>query len=156
MNGEDLENLVREIIAKSRNLIDRYNVKESLLLNYSCIFAKNQEEYDLLLEVMNELGEITRQTHSGPLFRVPPFQTLAGELRLLKIHTPDQTRAMRGYTDFILVNYLSRKSYYLSMPNFKFIERPDIEMIELMDPKFDVRVYFSSISFDNNPSVGLS
>lgn len=65
---------------------------------------------------------------------------------LLKIRKPDPTRPERGDADFTLRDYNSFKEKYLKdAEHFKLIDRGNFEMIELKDPKFDVRSYFSNI-----------
>jgi hypothetical protein len=78
------------------------------------------------------------------IFHIKPIETVAGKLRLLKIRTPDITRVERGDADFTINEYDKFKRAFLNKKGFKFIQRENFEMIELMDDKYDVRAYFSN------------
>ena len=67
-----------------------------------------------------------------------------GDLRLLKIRKPYPTHPERGNADFTVSDYQNFKKENLAKKNFKLIKREDFEMIELTDPDFNVRVYFSN------------
>jgi len=66
----------------------------------------------------------------------------------LKIRIPDITRPERGDTDFTVSNFSGFEKKYLSKKGFKLIKKENFAMIELMDPKFDVRTYFSNPPLD--------
>lgn len=68
---------------------------------------------------------------------------MSGTLPLLKIRQPDPTRPERGDADFTLSDYKAFKQWALVQPGFKVITRTNMEMIELMQPGYNVRVYFS-------------
>ncbi len=85
-----------------------------------------------------------RDTSTGPLFKIAPLQTVAGPLQLLKIRKPDPTRTERGDADFTVSDYPTFKAKYLQRPGFRLIERPEMEMVELVDLTFNVRAYFSN------------
>ena len=97
-----------------------------------------------LKKLASEIGEVIKNTPSGPLYHVKPISTVSGQLKLLKIRNPDVTKPERGDADFTVSNYHNFKSKYLSQSRFKFIPRPNFEMIELMDSEFDIRAYFSN------------
>lgn len=149
MNIERLEILTNEILRKSSGLISVYGIQECLVLNYVCVFAQNRNDNKLLIQMAHQLGKEIRLTHSGPLFKIPTLKTVIGDLNFLKIHTPDAMKSILGYSDFSFPDYSAAKPNYLSRSGFKLIERKEMEMIELMDPQYDVRVYFSYPSFGN-------
>ena len=76
------------------------------------------------------------------------WKAYAGNRRLVKIRKPDPKRTERGDADFTVTDYLIFKKKYLSKPGFRIIKRPEMEMIELTDPSFNVLAYFS------NPPLG--
>ena len=147
MNVDELILLVKEIVEKAIKLKDKHTNQNSALVNYCCIFSQSNEEYESLINVTNEIGKVIKKTPTGPLFHIS-LETISGKLLLLKIRKPDTTRPERGDADFTVDNYPNFKKKYLSQSGFKLIERETMEMIELVDSEFDVRVYFSDPPLD--------
>lgn len=150
MTEEELKKLLREIVAQAKELKDKHTSERNAGVNYACIFAQNQEEYEKLLESTAKLGEVVKETPTGPLFRIKDLKTTAGNLKLIKIRAPDKTRPERGDADFTISNYASFKKTVLSKPGFSLITRKEMEMIELIDPAFNVRAYFSNPPWTGN------
>lgn len=148
MTTSDLKSLIQEIVEKGRELKDRHTSEKNAHVNYACIFAQNQDEYDTLLATTQKMGRIIQETPTGPLFHINPLDTAGGKLRLLKIRVPAKTHPDRGDADFTVEDYATFKKTSLAKSGFKLIERSDIEMIELMDPLFKVRAYFSHPPLD--------
>lgn len=148
MEKNELKNLVSNIVEKANILKDKYTEEKTAQVNYACVFSHDDEEFVSLNEAAKSLGNIVKETPTGSLFRIEPLDTVAGKLQLLKIRKPDQTRMERGDADFTVKDYDSLKKKHISQDFFKLIQRDDFEMIELMNPMFDVRVYFS------NPPLG--
>lgn len=143
MSREDLKEIIHYLINSCVKLKDKY-VDQDLIVDWICIFSQSDQEYEDLNRLASQIGEVVESTPSGPIYRFYNRpQTKAGQPYLLKIRVSDPTRPERGDVDFN-TNYLEFKSRYLDNKNFKLIVRKDFEMIELMDPEFDVRVYFSS------------
>lgn len=122
-------------------------------VNYACIFAQNNKEYDELVAAARQIGKPIKDTPTGSLFHIRPIATIAGTLRLLKIRLPDPTRPERGDADFTVENYAAFKKKYLGQPGFSLIPREGFEMIELVDPAFDVRAYFSHPPLDEQLGI---
>ena len=148
MKTDELKELVKNIVEQATALKDKHIEHKDAPVNYACIFSQSQEEYEELLEAANKIGEIIKDTPTGPLFHIEPLQTIAGALKLLKIRRHDPTRPENGDADFTISDFQSFEKEYLSKPNFKMIKRPDLNMIELMDPDFNVRAYFSNPPLD--------
>ena len=148
MDVTTLEQLVREIVKKSNDLKNKHTSEKNAPVNYACIFAQNKEQYGKLLEAAQKIGNVIEETPTGPLFRIRPLSTVAGNLRLLKIRKPDSTRPELGDADFTVENYSEFKKKYLSKTGFKLIPRENFEMIELVDSQFNVRAYFSNPPLD--------
>ncbi|MEW5955562.1 MAG: hypothetical protein AB1626_03430 [Candidatus Micrarchaeota archaeon] len=148
MTADDLKRLVREIVEQAVELKNKHTAEKKARVNYACIFSQNQEEYEKLLESAHELGPVIKETPTGPLFHIKDMSTVAGNLRLLKIRAPDKTRPERGDADFTVSNYLPFKHANLSRPGFSLITRKEMEMIELVDPSFNVRAYFANPPLD--------
>ncbi len=153
MNSEELARLVREIVAQAAKLRDAHTNEREARANYAAVFSQSEDEYESLLAAANQLGRVVEQTPTGPLFHIAPIATAAGVLRLLKIRKPDSTRPERGDADFTVADYARFKSLHLSKPGFRLIKRPRMELIELMDPVFKVRVYFSNPPLDEQLGI---
>jgi len=149
VTSQSVRALVRRIVGDAKTLRDKHVLNEdSAPVNYVCIFSKDKEEYDALLAVISTLGPKVDTTKMGLMFDVGGLDTAAGPLRVLKLRLPDPQRPERGDADFTVSNYPEFKKTYLSRPGFKLLLRPKFEMIELMDPEFDVLTYFSHPPMD--------
>src|SRR5258708_10064883 len=144
MTQQDLTGIINYIAQKNVELNSKYILEKELEADYVCIFSQNDQEYQELLKLASEIGEVVDQTPTGPVFKFHNRpETATGKPKLLKIRVPDPTRPERGDCDFN-TDYPEFKKKYLKDSHCNLIERPNWEMIELMDPEFDVRVYFSS------------
>lgn len=144
MDVAALKQLVEEIVKKSNDLKNKHTSEKKAPVNYACIFCQNDEQYDSLVALAQEIGKVIEETPTGPLFHIQPLDTIAGKLQLLKIRKPDATRPELGDADFTVLNYPEFKNKYLPQKGFKLIVRENFEMIELVDPQFNVRAYFSN------------
>lgn len=153
MNQEKLKIFVQQIVTHSKELKDKHTNEDYAPVNYAAIFCQNEIEFKDFFDAANEIGKVIKETPTGPLFQIEPLETAAGTLRLLKIRQPDVTRKERGDADFTVSDYDSFKKTYLSKPGFKLIERETMEMIELMDPAFNVRAYFSHPPLDEQLGI---
>jgi hypothetical protein len=153
VNGS-LQELLKDIVKQARKLKDKHTEEGTARVNYACVFAQNRKEYDAFVSSADRMGKVVKNTPTGPLFNIAPLDTEAGELRLIKIRLPDKTRPERGDADFTVQDYFTFKKACLAKPGFKLILRESFEMIELMDPDFDVRAYFSNLPLDKQ--LGLS
>jgi hypothetical protein len=143
MTLDDLKKLTQEIVAQARLLSAKHTNEPEAPVNYACIFTHSMHEYEELLQLAGQMGPIAQDTPTGPVFYIAPLSTDAGELRVLKIRKPDPKRPERGDADFTIPDYQAFKKTHLGKPGFDLIERKDMEMIELVDPKFDVLAYYS-------------
>ncbi len=144
MTLDDLKNRTLEIVAKAQNLNIKHTDQKSAPVNYACIFAHSEDEFTELVNLTVQVGCIVSETKMGPVFKIEPFETIAGPLQLLKIRRPDLKRLERGDADFTVSDYKTFKSNYLYKPGFSLITRPEMEMIELVDPAWDVLTYYSN------------
>ncbi|MDE1865833.1 MAG: hypothetical protein KGH94_04325 [Candidatus Micrarchaeota archaeon] len=146
--------MILDIVKQAAKLKDAYTSETGAPVNYACIFAQNQEEYDAFVKAAGEIGKIIDNTPTGPLFRINPLDTVSGKLQLLKVRTPDATRPERGDADFTVSDYPTFKRKYLAKPGFKLIRKDKFEMIELMDSySFNVRAYFSNPPLDKQLGI---
>jgi len=143
MTTEDLKNLINIIVAQARRLTATRTNEGGAPVNYACVFAQSEDEYSELVDAAHRLGTVTQETAMGPVFKIEPLETAAGRLELLKIRKPDPIRKERGDADFTVSDYEKFKQTYLGRPGFRLIARPELEMMELADPAYDVLAYFS-------------
>ena len=144
MDVKNLRQFVQEIVKRANNLKDKHTSEKNASANYACVFCQSDEQYDNLVALAQEIGKVVEETPTGPLFHIQPLNTIAGNLQLLKIRKPDVARPELGDTDFTITNYPEFKRKYLSQKGFSLIVRKNFEMIELVDPQFNVRAYFSN------------
>ncbi len=153
MKIEDLKKFVQEIVKDATELKNKHTDQKGAPVNYACIFSQSEAQYADLIETVEKFGKIVEQTPKGPLFQIPPLKTVSGVLQLLKIRIPDSTRPERGDADFTVSDYPSFKKKYLSQKGFCLIKKPNFEMLELVDPKFGVRAYFSDPPLDKQLEI---
>ena len=139
---DSLQESVKNIVEKARDLKNKYTDQKDAPVNYACIFAQTEDEYESLLQAVKKIGTLIKETPSGLLFKVS-IDTVAGKLQILKIRKPDPTRPERRDADFTVSDYPAFKEKYLSQAGFKLIQKDGFEMIELYDEHADVRAYFS-------------
>ncbi len=148
-----MQTLIQQIVKQAKELKDKYTKEKNAPVNYACIFAQNQSEFDNLLNLTKQIGTIIKETPMGPLFKITPITTIAGQLKLLKIRRPDSTRTELGDADFTVNQYSEFKKENSNKKEFKLIERENMEMLELIDPKFNVRAYFSYPPLDQQLNI---
>ncbi len=144
MNNSDIAQTVKRIVDQAEQLKDRHTEAKGVLVNYACIFAQSDEEYQQMDAAVGEMGKVVQETKMGNVYLLAePIETVAGPLRIVKVRKPAADRPERGDADFTLSDYPAFKRKYLGKPGYKLIERPGMEMIELSDPDSDVLAYFS-------------
>jgi len=154
MTKLNLKNFIFDMVRQSRELKNKYTDEIGARVNYACIFSQSDDEFSELKKSAEQIGKAIEETPSGPLFYIQPLDTVSGQLKLLKIRKPDKTRPERGDADFTVNDYRVFKNKYILQNNFKLILREKFEMIELMDPDFNVRAYFSHPPLDKQ--LGIS
>ncbi len=148
MTTKDFKQLIQDIVKQSCELKNKHTSEKNAQVNYAAVFSQNDKEYNDFYESAKQIGKVIQNTPTGDLFEVAGIDTVSGVLRLLKIRKPDPSRPERGDADFTVKDYITFKDTHLPKPGFKLIERNNFEMIELVDPKFNVRSYFSNPPLD--------
>ena len=144
MTPEHIKQFVQSLVASACVLSDKHTTERGLPVNYVCIFSHTESEYETLLALMYQMeARVAQETAMGPVFHVAPISTVVCDVNLLKIRRPDPKRPQRGDVDFTLPDYQKFKETHLGKPGFDCTVRPNMEMIELADPVFDVLVYYS-------------
>ncbi len=143
MDKKELQEIIKYIIQKTVQLKDKHVKEKDLEIDYICIFSQTHDDYKKLKKIAEKDGKIIWNSPTGPIYKYD-FSLDDFHPKLLKIRVPDKTKPEIGDVDFN-TDYQQFKQKHSEDPHFKLIERPEFEMLELMDPEFDVRVYFSSI-----------
>jgi len=143
MTIENLKNLALEIVGEAQRLSTSRTSEGKAPVNYACVFAQSEGEYEELVNIARQMGTEVQETAMGPVFLIAPISTVAGELELLKIRRPDSKRRQRGDADFTVADYEKFKKTYWGRPGFGIIKRQEMEMIELIDPAYNAIAYFS-------------
>jgi len=110
------------------------------------IFAHYPEEYEKLCKILAEPGKIVGE-NNGPRFLLQhPIKARDTFITHIRVRKPDPYRMQVGCSDFDVEEYQDFKQQYLSQHpnNLRCIERPDYEMIEFLNPDFDVLAYIVS------------
>ena len=144
MTTDELKKLVQEIVAESYRLNLAHTSERNAPVNYACVFTHSSDKYEEIINVAQQLGPVVQDTTMGLVFHISPLPTLPSILNLLKIRRSDTKRTERGDADFTITDYENFKRTYLGKSGFSIIKRPEIEMIELLDPSFNVIAYYSN------------
>jgi hypothetical protein len=139
----ELSSIVVGIVTAATTLKDKHTDARDARVSYCAVFCGDDTEFEELDGAAKEVGTLADSTATGPVYVTPPLSTQAGDLRVVKIRRPDETRKERGDADFAVSSYAAFKATYLEAVGFRLIERDDFEMLELVDSEFDVRAYFS-------------
>lgn len=143
MKTAEIIDLINKIVSEATELKNRFTNEQKASVNYVCIFSQSDAEFEQLKLAVSSLGQLIKPTDSGPIFALKGIDTISGTFKVIKIRQPDPSRPERGDTDFTVSDYESFKKAYLPRSGFGLITRPNMEMIELMHPGYNVRVYFS-------------
>ena len=148
MKYMEIKEIILSVVRRAQKLKDTHTDEKGAPVNYACLFAQTDDEWQEMNDAVAATGSVIKETPTGPLYLIQPLKTSAGVLKLIKVRKPDPTRTERGDADFTVADYPSFKSKALSLPGFSLIERPDFEMIELMQKNVPVRAYFSHPPID--------
>jgi len=105
MLGNQLRKLVTSIVATAAKLKNDFTDEKQAPVNYACIFAQSENEFQSFTKVVEGLGQIVHRTASGLVYFINGLETISGILRILKIRTPDPNRPERGDADFTVRDY---------------------------------------------------
>lgn len=139
----ELVALAKTIVSDADAMTRKHTNEVSLRVSYCCVFSRDQADQKKWDSAASATGVLAKETPTGSVYVVPEIPTDAGPLRVLKIRRPDPTRTERGDADFRIDSFDRFKESNLGRPGFSLIERPDFEMIELVDSAVDARAYFS-------------
>lgn len=145
--------LATQIVAEANRMRLKHAPNYSGKVGYCCVFSQSESEYAELGLAIKVFGRVAQDTPTGFTYLISGIQTDAGLLRILKIRKPDPTRKERGDADFSLEDYAAFKEFAVARSGFSLITRPKTEMIELIDPQFRVRAYFSNPPVESHDGI---
>lgn len=132
-------------VARETTRLCQSIIGKSFPIKSLTVFTHDEMEYKLLFAILATLGK-PYNYNNGP--RVELFESIMvdnNKITHLRIRKPDIERPQVGCNDFEMDYKLFKKEYLLKYPeHLKLIIRPEYEMIELHDDKFDVLAYVVS------------
>lgn len=140
---KSLDETIQYIIQEGTKLRDKYVPDILMTIDYVCIFSQTDREFDFYNKETSKLGRIAEKTPTGDVYVLDEKYRDKYGTRLIKIRVIDKTRPQRGDVDFAVSDYNKYKPKLTKLP-VNLIKREKYEMIELIDPNFDVILYFSN------------
>jgi hypothetical protein len=143
-NKDELFDAV-DYVAERALLLSQKAIGQELPISYLTIFAHYETEYDELVGMVRELGELSEANNGVKVLLNEKIANRGQSIGQLRIRRPDPYRTQVGHCDFSVQNYTDfRQTNLANNKNLRLIERPDYEMIEFFDPDFDVFAYVVS------------
>lgn len=143
-NKTELIEAVKYVAQETTRLCEKI-IGKSFPIKSLTIFTHEEMEYKLLFAILGTLGN-PYNYNNGP--RVELFEPIIidnNKITHLRLRKPDIERPQVGCNDFETDYELFKKEYLIKHPeNLNLIIRPEYEMIELHDDKFDVLAYIVS------------
>lgn len=131
MKAQELEQIAQTVANKVGQFVER-TLGRKLEIRYLTIFAHTPGEYAQLIETARELGKGSEANNGEKFELAKPLQTEYGNVRMLRIRTPDVYRSQLGCADFSVEDYEAFKAEELPRhpDSMRLIERSQYEMIE--------------------------
>jgi len=109
------------------------------------IFSHEEKEFENLKNILFEIGQPFNENNGPRVVLNNPISAGKNTITHLRIRKPDTERPQVGCNDFDTDYYSFKEKYLLKYTNnLKLTQRPDYEMIEFYNPKFDVLAYVVS------------
>jgi hypothetical protein len=150
---QKLETLAQKIVREANALKNRHTSEKGAKVNYTVIFPQSTPDYLQLIKEAATTGALLSENPSGFLFHVPSIKTVAGPLKIVKVRLPERGRTELGDADFTVKNYSAFKKKVHKKPGFRVMRIDDYELIELVDPRFKVRAYFTNKPMDKELGI---
>lgn len=121
-------------------------IGSTLPIHTLTIFSHFDTEFDFLRKTLLDIGSFFNENNGPRVKLYDPIKIGGNVITHLRIRHPDSERPQVGCNDFDVENYEEfRRKYLLKhQKNLVPIQRPDYEMIEFKDPKYDVLAYVIS------------
>lgn len=146
MISDELIALFTDITNQTAKMVNDNVSKEDLTgeVDYASVYAQSLEEFERFTKELQANGHPFDSQPTGSYYWLnKPLQTKVGVIKRARIRIPDQDHPERGYNDFQVTNFDAFKKKYVDNQKFSIIGNfAGEEMVELRDPKFNVRTYF--------------
>jgi hypothetical protein len=145
-NKEELVETVRYIATQTSKLAEKI-IGKSLPIKSLTVFSHSQSEYELLTQILKDMGKSFNYNNGPRVELYNPIITSSNQITHLRIRKPDSERPQVGCNDFDTDYEIFKSDYLAKHPNnLRLIKRPEYEMIEFYDQSFDVLAYVVSIN----------
>lgn len=144
---ENLQELIKVVqtIAFETSAMAQKTLGRTFPITSLTVFSHSDLEYRLLTAHLKNLGEPYNYNNGPRIKLAEPIIAGDNQVAYLRIRKPDIDRPQLGCNDFETDYELFKKEYLNKYPeNLNLIIRPEYEMIELQDDKFDVLAYIVS------------
>jgi hypothetical protein len=133
-------------IANQTTKLCKKSINEKLTITSLTVFSHYQDEYVMLIGIMNKIGTPNGENNGHRFILRKPIKLDDHIITYLRIRKPDPYRMQVGCCDFDVKKYQDFKKVHLikNSKNLRLIERQEYEMIEFFDPDFDVLAYVVS------------
>jgi len=133
-------------VAEKTSELSKKTIGKVLPIKSLTIFSHYPDEFEKLSEMAKTIGDFVNENNGPRVALREPIKVGENTIIHLRIRKPDPYRMQVGCNDFEVEDYNTFKNEYLSKypNNLRLIERKDYEMIEFLDPDFDVLAYVVS------------
>jgi len=115
MHNDSYEDIIRYILEQAENVLNYKHLTDGIThIDYVAIFPKDEQEKNALTESLKTKAMQVKTTPTGIIYKLGmPIQTLNQQISLLKIHSVDMSKTIRGYVDYQVKDYQDFKRTYL-------------------------------------------
>ncbi len=143
-NKTELIESVKYVAQETTRLCEKI-IGKSFPIKSLTIFTHEEMEYKLLFAILGTLGNPYNYNNGPRIELFEPIIVGDNKITHLRLRKPDIERPQVGCNDFETDYELFKNEYLNKYPeNLNLIIRPEYEMIELHDEKFDVLAYVVS------------
>jgi hypothetical protein len=143
-NQEELIEAVKYVASETSKMAQKV-IGKTFPINSLTLFAHSQPEFELLSGILTKIGK-TYNYNNGPRVELyKPIIVGDNHISHLRIRKPDPERPQVGCNDFETDYEIFKKEYLAKyLDSLRLIVRPEYEMIEVYNKKFDVLAYVVS------------
>ena len=96
MNQTNLQSTVRMIVQRANDLRLQHAPKFNAHVSYCAIFCQESTQFDSMDFEAKSIGVLADNTPTGPVYVIPPIETIIGPLKIVKVRKPDKTPSGKG------------------------------------------------------------
>ncbi len=143
-NRDTIISLANQIAVESSDMIRKIIGKDFPIKSLT-IFSHAQAEFEELSLALSTMG-VSYNYNNGPRVELSdPIKIDNNVITHVRIRKPDLERPQIGCNDFDTDYEMFKKKYLFQFPeNLSLIVRPEYEMIELHDKRYDILAYIVS------------